>query len=212
MLKRNGHVFIPLEFESLSAEEQLARAHAFESRMRTRRTVRQFSSRAVPRELIEVALRVASRAPSGANQQPWRFVTVSAPEIKRKIQLAAEAEEKQNYERRFPQEWLDALAVLETDWRKQFLEIAPWLIVVFRIDCFAMNRWTANSSPESWRRTNRLWPSFSFICIFISSASPGGGFMTPADKNTLSAATRAKLGRSSGLVSGRPSTSVIPVR
>ena len=90
MLKQNGHVFIPLEFESLSAEEQLARAHEFESRMRIRRTVRQFSSRAVPRELIEVALRVASRAPSGANQQPWRFVAVSAPEIKRKIRLAAE--------------------------------------------------------------------------------------------------------------------------
>jgi iodotyrosine deiodinase len=132
--KRNGHAFIPLEFETLSAEEQLARAREFESRMRTRRTVRQFSSRAVPRELIEAALRVASRAPSGANQQPWRFVVVSAPEIKRKIRLAAEAEEKQNYEQRFPQEWLDALAALETDWHKEFLEIAPWLIVVFRID------------------------------------------------------------------------------
>ena len=134
MSRRNGHAFIPFEFESLSAEEQLARAREFESRMRTRRTVRQFSSRAVPRELIEVALRVASRAPSGANQQPWRFVAVSSPETKRKIRLAAEAEEKQNYERRFPQEWLDALAALETDWHKEFLEIAPWLIVVFRID------------------------------------------------------------------------------
>jgi iodotyrosine deiodinase len=134
MSKSNGHVFIPLEFESLSLEQQLARAYEFESRMRTRRTVRQFSSRAVPRELIAVALRVATRAPSGANQQPWRFVVVSAPEIKRKIRLAAEAEEKQNYERRFPQEWLDALAVLETNWHKEFLEIAPWLIVVFRID------------------------------------------------------------------------------
>ncbi len=134
MSKRDGHAFATLEFESLTAEEQLARAREFESRMRTRRTVRQFSSRAVPRELIEAALRVASRAPSGANQQPWRFVAVSAPEIKRKIRLAAEAEEKQNYERRFPQEWLDALAVLETNWHKEFLEIAPWLIVVFRID------------------------------------------------------------------------------
>jgi len=134
MSNRNGHTFISLEFESLSAEEQHERAHEFESRMRMRRTVRQFSSRAVPRELIEAALRVASRAPSGANQQPWRFVVVSAPEIKRKIRLAAEVEEKENYERRFPQEWLDALAVLETDWHKEFLEIAPWLIVVFRID------------------------------------------------------------------------------
>ena len=70
----------------------------------------------------------------GANQQPWRFVAVSAGEIKRKIRLAAEAEEKENYERRFPQEWLDALAALETDWHKEFLEIAPWVIAVFRID------------------------------------------------------------------------------
>src|SRR5271168_3134060 len=134
MSTRNGHTFVPLQFESLSLDEQRARAADFEARMRTRRTVRQFSSRTVPRELIESALRVASRAPSGANQQPWRFVVVSAPEIKRKIRLAAEAEEKQNYEKRFPQEWLDALAALETDWHKEFLEIAPWLIVVFRID------------------------------------------------------------------------------
>jgi iodotyrosine deiodinase len=134
MSQRNGHKFIPLEFEHLSAEQQLARAEEFEVRMRARRTVRHFSSRPVPRRLIEAALRVASRAPSGANQQPWRFVVVSAPEIKHKIRLAAEAEEKENYERRFPQEWLDALAALETGWRKEFLEIAPWLIVVFRID------------------------------------------------------------------------------
>jgi iodotyrosine deiodinase len=134
MSKQDGRSFIPLEFERLSAEEQLSRAREFESRMRTRRTVRQFSSRPVPRELIEAALRVASRAPSGANQQPWRFVVVSDPEIKRKIRVAAEAEERDNYERRFPQEWLDALAALGTDWHKDFLEIAPFLIVVFRLD------------------------------------------------------------------------------
>jgi iodotyrosine deiodinase len=134
MSKRNSHDFVPLEFETMLAEEQLARAHEFEARMQARRTVRQFSPRAVSRDLIEAALRIASRAPSGANQQPWRFVVVSAPQVKRQIRLAAEAEEKQNYERRFPQEWLDALAALETDWHKEFLEIAPWLIVVFRID------------------------------------------------------------------------------
>ena len=92
--------------------------------MGTRRTVRQFSSREVPRELIESALRVASRAPSGANQQPWRFVVVLDPEKKRQIRVAAEAEERDNYERRFPQEWLDALETLGTDWHKEFLEIA----------------------------------------------------------------------------------------
>jgi iodotyrosine deiodinase len=102
MSERNGHTFIPLEFEHLSTEEQVSRAHEFELRMRTRRTVRQFSPRQVPRELIETALRIASRAPSGANQQPWRFVVILDPEIKRKIRIAAEAEERDNYERRFP--------------------------------------------------------------------------------------------------------------
>ena len=134
MSERIDHSFSTLEFEQLSPEEQLSRAREFESRMRTRRTVRKFSPRQVPRELIETALRIASRAPSGANQQPWRFVVVLDPEIKRQIRVAAEAEEKHNYEQRFPQEWLDALAALATDWHKDFLEIAPCLIAVFRVD------------------------------------------------------------------------------
>lgn len=115
MSKRNGHTFIPLQLASLPVEEQRARVKEFESRMQTRRTV--------PRDLIEGALRVASSAPSGANQQPWRFVAVSASEIKRKIRLAAEAEEKENYQRRFPQEWLDALAALETAGIKSFWKL-----------------------------------------------------------------------------------------
>jgi iodotyrosine deiodinase len=134
MAERSDHSFIPLEFEHLSAEEQLSRAREFELCMQTRRTVRHFSPRPVPRELIEAALRVACRAPSGANQQPWRFVVVSDPEIKRKIRVAAEVEERENYERRFPQEWLDALAALGTDWQKDFIEIAPYVIVAFRLD------------------------------------------------------------------------------
>src|ERR1700739_241271 len=113
MSKRSGHTFIPLQFESLPIDEQRASAQEFEARMKTRRTVRHFSCQAVPRELIEAALRVASRASSGANQQPWRFVVVSALEVKRQIRLAAEAEEKENYERRFPQEGLGALGALE---------------------------------------------------------------------------------------------------
>ena len=134
MSKRGGYSFIPLDFERVSLQEQFARARAFESRMRARRTVRDFSSQPVPRALIEIALRVASRAPSGANLQPWTFVAVSDPEVKRRIRVAAEAEEKDNYERRFPQEWLEVLAPLETDWHKGFLEVAPWLIVVLRQD------------------------------------------------------------------------------
>ncbi len=102
--------------------------------MLRRRTVRHFSDEAVPYELIEGAVAVAGSAPSGANMQPWRFVVVSDPAIKRDVRIAAEAEERQNYEQRFPAEYLEALEPFATDWHKPFLETAPYLIVVFRID------------------------------------------------------------------------------
>lgn len=100
--------------------------------MRGRRTVRDFSEDPVPFELIENAIRTASTAPSGANLQPWTFVVVSDPSVKFKIREAAEVEEKEFYERRAPLEWIEALAPLGTDWRKPFLESAPYLIVVFQ--------------------------------------------------------------------------------
>ena len=97
-----------------------------------RRSVRHFSPDPVPRELIELAIQTASTAPSGAHRQPWRFVAVSDPAVKREIRLAAEAEERQTYEGgRMPDEWREALAPLGTDWHKPFLEIAPWIVVVF---------------------------------------------------------------------------------
>jgi len=102
--------------------------------MQRRRTVRDFSSDPVPFHLIESAIRTAATAPSGANQQPWKFVVVSDPEVKRKIRIAAEEEERDFYAHRAPQEWLDALAPLGTDSHKPFLEDAPYLIVVFRVD------------------------------------------------------------------------------
>jgi iodotyrosine deiodinase len=124
----------PLVFDRLPAEEQIRRARAFCDRIRLRRTVRQFSAEPVPFEIIETAIRAAATAPSGANQQPWRFVVVSNPETKRKIRAAAEAEEKEFYEHRATKEWLAAIAPLRTDWHKPFLETAPYLIVVFRLD------------------------------------------------------------------------------
>ena len=124
--------FENLNFEMMDIDEQLRRSRLYKQRMVTRRTVRDFSSRAVPYELIENALTVAGSAPSGANQQPWTFVVVSDPAIKRQIRSAAEAEEKESYERRMSQEWLDALAHLGTDWRKPHIEDAPYLIAVFR--------------------------------------------------------------------------------
>jgi nitroreductase len=118
----------------LSFDEQRRAAQDFYLRLRTRRSVRQFSPEPVSLELIENAIRCAASAPSGANQQPWRFVIVRDPETKRQIRLAAEAEERENYERRFPEEWIEALAEFGTDWHKEFLETAPCLIAVFRID------------------------------------------------------------------------------
>jgi nitroreductase len=102
--------------------------------MDRRRTVRDFSPEPVPFDLIERAIHAAGTAPSGAHQQPWRFVVVSDAEVKRQIREAAETEERENYERRMPEEWKEALAPLGTDWHKEFLEIAPYLVVVFRID------------------------------------------------------------------------------
>src|SRR5262245_13580732 len=118
--------FIPLDFKRLAPEEQRRRAIEFYELAQRRRTVRDFSPDPVPFELIELAIKTAGVAPSGANQQPWRFVVVSDPEIKRRIRLAAEEEECENYGGRFPDEWLRALAPLGTDWHKEFLEVAPY--------------------------------------------------------------------------------------
>ena len=108
------------------------RALRFYEEMDRRRSVRDFSSDPVPRELIEAAIRTASTAPSGAHQQPWTFVAVSHPTLKRRIRVAAEEEEQQSYlGGRMSEEWLEALEPLGTDWQKPFLETAPWLVVLF---------------------------------------------------------------------------------
>lgn len=111
--------------------EMLRRAAEFRQQMQRRRTVRYFSSRTVPREVIEDCLLTAGTAPSGANLQPWHFVVVSDPAIKHRIRVEAEKEEHEFYTRKAPQEWLDALAPLGTDEHKPFLETASYLIVIF---------------------------------------------------------------------------------
>lgn len=119
-------------YQALPVDEMVARSAEMLATFRRRRTVRQFSERSVPREVIENCVLAAGTAPSGANLQPWQFVVVGDDKIKRKIRLAAEEEEREFYANRAPQEWLDALAPLGTDADKPFLETAPWLIVVFR--------------------------------------------------------------------------------
>jgi nitroreductase len=126
--------FVPLEFRRLPEAEQRRRAAALLELLRSRRSVRAFSPEPVPRDLVDAAIAAAATAPSGANQQPWRFVVVSSPDVKRRIREAAEREERENYGRRFPDAWKRRLEPLGTDWRKEFLEVAPYLVVVFRID------------------------------------------------------------------------------
>jgi len=123
--------FIPFEPTSLSLEEQRARARDLLAFCKRRRSVREFSSAPIPRDLLESLLLTAASAPSGANRQPWHFVVVTDAALKKTIREAAEAEEKENYERRMPAEWLQDLAPLGTDWHKEFLETAPALIAVF---------------------------------------------------------------------------------
>jgi iodotyrosine deiodinase len=121
----------PLAFRARTGDDMRARAAAFYADLRARRSVRSFSPRPVPREVIEDALRAAGTAPSGANLQPWKFVVVGDPERKRRIREAAEAEERAFYGGRAPDEWLLALAPLGTDADKPFLEVAPYLIAIF---------------------------------------------------------------------------------
>jgi len=128
----SGPQLVPYRRPRPTEGDALERARSFRSEMAERRSVRVFSADPVPRELIELAIMTAASAPSGAHQQPWTFVAVSDPAVKHRIRMAAEAEEHRNYEGgRMPQEWRDAIAPLATDWRKPFLDIAPWIVVLF---------------------------------------------------------------------------------
>ncbi len=125
-------LFDPLpNYRRYSADEMLQRAKEFYADIRRRRTVREFSNQLVPREVIESCLLSAGTAPNGANLQPWHFAVVESPEIKRQIRVAAEQEEHEFYHQIAPPEWLAALAPLGTDEHKPFLEVAPYLIVIF---------------------------------------------------------------------------------
>lgn len=128
----NESGFIDLVFEELEPDRMAARAQAFYERMDERRTTRHFSTRDVPRELIETAIKTAGTAPSGAHLQPWTFVAVANPELKAEIREAAEAEERKTYAERMPEAWSEVLAPLGTDAVKEHITDAPWVIVLFR--------------------------------------------------------------------------------
>jgi nitroreductase len=119
------------QLPDLSDEERIARARTFREEIAVRRSCRMFCDARVPREVIEEAILAAGSAPSGANHQPWHFAVVSSPELKHRIRLAAEDEERAFYSGKAGQEWLEALAPLGTDENKAYLDVAPWHIVVF---------------------------------------------------------------------------------
>ena len=121
-----------LQFNKFPEGDMVENSRAFFEAMDQRRTVREFSDKLVPMEIIENAIKTASSAPSGANKQPWHFVIVKDPVVKKEIRIAAEKEEKEFYNHRAPDDWLADLNQFETDWHKPFLEIAPYLIVVFK--------------------------------------------------------------------------------
>ncbi len=123
---------IPYEFEPLNAKTSVRRGREFFDLMNRRRSVRDFSTEAPARECVELAIKTAASAPSGAHHQPWRFVLIDDPDLKKAIREAAEEEERENYDNRFPPEWLQALAPLGTTGDKPFLEDAPYLVVVFK--------------------------------------------------------------------------------
>ena len=124
--------FQKLEFKKKTKEKMLRRSKRFLEMIKSRRTVRDFSEKNIPEGVIENAVRTAASAPSGANKEPWHFVIVKDPAVKKKIRVAAEKEEKEFYEHRAPDSWLEDLNQFKTDWHKPFLEEAPALIVVFR--------------------------------------------------------------------------------
>ena len=143
--------FIPLRFDKKSEEEMLQQSKDYNAHLDQRRSVRDFSDKPVPKEIIENIIKTASTAPSGAHKQPWTFCVVSDPEIKKQIRIAAEQEEKESYDSRMSERWKEDLEPLGTDWKKPFLETAPYLVIVFKrvhetIDGEKRNNYYVNES------------------------------------------------------------------
>ena len=166
-----NHKSIALAFTEYSPAEMLQRAQAFHAEMRQRRTVRDFSPREVSRDVIETCLTTAGTAPSGANQQPWRFVVVSDATVKSRIRNAAEAEEREFYEHRATEAWREALGQLGTDANKPFIDIAPYLIAVF-YEAYGVN--------EAGQKEKRYYPvdSVGIACGFLIAALHHAGLAT----------------------------------
>lgn len=173
---------VPYYPEKLPPEETRKRAEEFYELMHKRRTVRHFSNRDIPDDIIDKLIMTASTAPSGAHKQPWNFCVVRDKELKRRIRQAAEKEEYESYNNRMPQEWKDDLEVLGTDWEKPFLEIAPVLIVVFKRSYEVID--------ERKRNNYYVSESVGLACGFLLAAIHNAGLValthTPSPMNFLS--------------------------
>lgn len=162
---------VPYALPDLSDEERVARARAFRELIASRRTCRMFSDAPVPREVIEEAILAAGTAPSGANHQPWHFAIVSSPDLKHRIRLAAEKEEREFYAGKAGQEWLEALAPLGTDEIKEYLDIAPWHIVVF-------GQRRGGIEPGDAKTNYYVTESVGIACGFLLAALHSAGLAT----------------------------------
>ena len=162
--------FQRLDFENHTSEKLIKRSENFLNTIGSRRTVRNFSSKSIPIQAVENAVRAAASAPSGANKQPWHFVVVKDPSIKKKIRVAAEKEEKEFYEHRAPDYWLEDLNQFKTDWRKPFLEKAPVLIAVFRQSYVDLG--------STKKKNYYVIESVGISCGFLLAALHGAGLAT----------------------------------
>lgn len=179
----NGFPFIQFTPESYGAEEMLRRSASFAANMDTRRSCRDFSDKPVSKAVIENIIMTASSAPSGAHKQPWTFCLVSDPAIKKHIRREAEKEEFESYNGRMPEAWKNDLMPLQTDWKKEFLEIAPYLIIVFK-KSYEFN--------DTGKKTNTYYATEScgIACGFLLAAIHHAGLValthTPSPMNFLS--------------------------
>jgi iodotyrosine deiodinase len=161
---------VKLKQKTVSENEVLSNSKKFLLEMKHRRSVRHFSDRPIPLEAIKNIITTAAMAPSGANKQPWKFVIVQNADVKKKIRNAAEKEEKEFYNKRAPQSWLDDLRELETDSNKEFLERAPYLIAVFKIN------YDETSNPP--RKHYYVNESVGIACGFLITAIHKAGLVT----------------------------------
>ncbi|MEO6167760.1 MAG: nitroreductase family protein [Chitinophagales bacterium] len=179
----NNFPFISYSKRTFAADEMKVHTLHFLEWMNTRRTVRDFSDKPVPESVIENIILTASTAPSGAHKQPWTFCVVRNPEIKRQIRSAAEQEEKESYEGRMTDEWLKDLQPIGTDWRKPFLEIAPYLIIVFKRSYELENN---NHKHQNYYVTESCGIACGFLLAAIHDAGLVALTHTPSPMNFLS--------------------------